>query len=220
MAFLIKFLVSRPLLERLILVFIIVVAVVSALQIKRLAYPRVDFERMTVTTIYPGASPEDVELNVTIDLETALKEIDGIEKYMSSSIENLSVIDVVIDPDADDKEKIKSDIRRAINGVTDLPEEVKGKPYVFEHKMENYPVYEVSLTMPGGKEKVLRSHARQLKKKLLKLDSISRIWHRGMRDREFKILLNQKKMSKYEVAIDEVVNSIKQNKLRASGGFC
>ena len=219
MGYIIKFLVERPLFERLILIFIIVVAIVSAFQIKRLAYPRVDFERLSITTLYPGASPEDVELNVTIKLEEALKEIEGIEKYKSSSIENMSIIDVFIDPDAEDKENVKSEVRRAIDSVGDLPGDVKENPNIFEHKMENYPIYEVSLTIPSGDEKTLRFHARQLKKKLLELGSVSKIWNRGIRDREFKILLNREKMSSYEISFDEVILAIKQNRLRVSGGF-
>ncbi|MDY6967863.1 MAG: efflux RND transporter permease subunit, partial [Spirochaetota bacterium] len=196
-----------------------VLAVASALRINRLGYPRVDFDRVTITTQYPGASPEDVELNVTINLEEALEEVDGIEKYISKSIENVSVIDVYIESDIDDKDKVKSDIRRAVDRVIDLPDEVKDKPYVFEHKMDNYGIYEIALTMPKGNEKKLRFYAKELKKKLIDLDPVSRITERGIRDREFKILLNRDKMRRNHVSFDEVINSIKQNKLRLSGGF-
>ena len=47
--------------------------------IKRDNFPNVDLEEMTITTRYPGASPEDVELNVTNKIEEELQEVDDIE---------------------------------------------------------------------------------------------------------------------------------------------
>ncbi len=46
--------------------------------IKRDNFPNVDLEEMTITTRYPGASPEDVELNVTNKIEEEIKEVDDI----------------------------------------------------------------------------------------------------------------------------------------------
>ncbi len=214
-----EFLMKKPLLVRLILIFILLFSVLSALKIRRLAYPRVDFERLTITTFYPGASPDDVELNVTVKIEEALEEVEGLEKYLSQSRENISKIDVYIDPDENDKEKVKSDIRRAVDRVTDLPPEVEERPIVFEHKMDNYSIFEVALVMPGNSEKEVRRHARALKKRLLDLGPVSRVWERGIREREFRILLDRKKMEQLQVTFDDVISAVKTNKIRASAGF-
>ena len=65
----IRYLISKPLLTKLILVFLTGLAISSAFRLQRQGYPRVDLEKMNITTHYPGASPEDVEKNVTIKLE-------------------------------------------------------------------------------------------------------------------------------------------------------
>ena len=54
-------------------------------------WPDVDFGQVVITTRYPGASPEDVELNVTNKLEEELKALVGIERLTSVSMENISV---------------------------------------------------------------------------------------------------------------------------------
>ena len=171
---------------------------------------------MTITTVYPGASSEDVEINVTFKLEEALKEVYGIQKYVSTSLENLSVITVYIDPDTEDKEKVKADVRRAIDRVTDLPEEVDEKPLVTEEKIDNMPVYEVALAVPDEDIKMLYYHTKKLKKKILELESVSKVEESGVRDREIK--LNMEKMNRYAITFDEVINAIKNTKLRVSGG--
>lgn len=85
---------------------------------------------MVVTTFYPGVSPEDVELNVTNKIEDELKEIAGIDKTASLSMEKVSVITVVIDPEIRDQDEVKTHIREAVGRVTDFPAEVTESPRV------------------------------------------------------------------------------------------
>ena len=48
--------------------------------------PEVDMYEVFYTTIYPGASPEDVELKVTIPLEEAIEEVDDIKEMIQTLI--------------------------------------------------------------------------------------------------------------------------------------
>lgn len=214
----IEYLIDRPKLTNLIIFFIFLVAIFSLSRIKRLGFPRVDLERMRITTVYPGASPEDVELNVTVKLEEALKEVTGIEKYTSRSMENVSIIDVSIDSDAEDKKEVKADIRRAIESVNDLPAELQEDPNIFEIKVDNFEIYIVVLTMPKAPERELRKHAKELKRRLLEIDSISKVSTIGMRKPEIQIRLNREKMAEKFVSFEEVIQAIKYNKMRSSGG--
>ena len=87
---------------------------------------------MDIRTVYPGASPEDVELNVTNKIEDALREVTGIDRIISSSFENRSEIEVYLDPDVKEMDEVKQNIRDAVAGVTDLPTEVTESPEVDE----------------------------------------------------------------------------------------
>jgi len=173
---------------------------------------------MNITTDYPGASPEDVELNITVKIEEAIKEIDGIDKYISSSLENRSSIVVFIDPDYDDKEKVKADIRRAVDSISDLPVEVEDKPFIDEEKIDNMPIYEVALSIKNDDKKLLNYHEKKLKKILLNLDCVSKVYESGIRDREYRILLNRNKMKIHAITFNDVIEAIKNNKIRMSGG--
>ena len=229
MVFITRYLIARPLLTNLILILILLIAAASLPRIKRQGYPRVDFGRMDIQTVYPGASPEDVELNVTIKLEEALKRVTGIDRYISRSMENQSYIMVRIDPDAEDQEKVKAEIRRVIESVSDLPPEITERPLISEVKIDNWPVYEIALTIPPEKgkdaaslnsrgERLVRKHALNLKKKLLGLPEISQVLEEGIRDREIQILLDPDKMARRYISFDEVIHSIRMNKIRVSGG--
>lgn len=213
-----RFLIARPLLTNIALILILLFAFAAFLNIKRQAYPMVDFGKLNITTVYPGASPEDVELNVTIKLEDAIREVSDVDHYSSRSTENVSFIQVVIDPDTSDIEQVKNDIRTAIDRVSDLPSEVEERPIINEIKMERQPVYEIALTMDELDEKLVIYHIKELKKRLLDLPSVSNIEEVGLRDREIQILLDRDKLARLQVSFDDVIQAIKYNKIRVSGG--
>ena len=222
---LITFLTQRTLVTNLLVVFILVSAVASMNVIKRLGFPRVDLGNVFITTVYPGASPSDVELNVTVKIEEVIREVDGIEKITSSSYENRSRITVKIDPDADDPEGVKDDIRRAVDRINDFPEEVEDRPHIFEEKIDNFPIYEVAIYAKTHEQSqtpadigALRKHAKRLKKALLTIPSVARVGEQGVPDPEVKILLNKNKLKSKQVSFTEVIQAIQQNKLRANGG--
>ncbi len=90
-----------------ITIMIILLGSSILIDIKRDVYPAVDFGIVQVMTRYPGASPEDVELNVTNKLEKEIQTVTGLAGVSSISMENISMITVTIDIDASDIDKIK-----------------------------------------------------------------------------------------------------------------
>lgn len=214
----VSYLIARPLVSNLLIFFIIFLAFAQSTRLKRQGFPRVDLKKMVITTIYPGAAPEDVELNVTAKIEEALEEVDGIDYYSSISLENQSVIEVSIDPDAEDPEDIKADIRRAVDGVSDLPDEIDDDPHILEIKVDNFEIYEVALVSDTVDRKTLRKYILDLKQKILRLDTVARVYEKSIPDREIRVLLNQKKMQQKFISFSEVTDAIKHNKLRLSGG--
>ncbi|MCP4263132.1 MAG: efflux RND transporter permease subunit, partial [Planctomycetes bacterium] len=132
---------------------------------KRDLFPEVDFGEMLISTRYPGASPEDVELKVTNKIEKEVKEVTGIQRYMSFSFENVSIVHIRIDPDESDQERVKRDIRDAVNRVTDFPQEVTESPLITELNTSIFPVIEVGLSGDLSYSE-LRELARQFEKKL------------------------------------------------------
>ncbi|MEE9189149.1 MAG: efflux RND transporter permease subunit, partial [Candidatus Neomarinimicrobiota bacterium] len=110
----IRFFAERHMLAYIITIMIIIMGLGTLLDIKRDVYPAVDYGIVNIYTRYPGASPEDVELNVTNKIEKEIQTVTGIDRFMSTSMENISIINVFIDIDAKDQDKIKNNIREAV----------------------------------------------------------------------------------------------------------
>ena len=92
-----EFFTRRHIFATLFTVMIILLGLNSVRNLKRDQFPDVDMGMLIIETVYPGASPEDVELNVTNKLEDQLKSVTGIKQITSTSMENASVIEITID---------------------------------------------------------------------------------------------------------------------------
>ena len=115
-------------LAMLMTLLVLLVGSYSLMNINRDINPQVDFGRMLIVTVFPGASPQDVELNVTNKIERELKTVSGLKWTNSVSMENRSEIYLFIDDDIRDQKSVKDEVRRAVDQVTDLPPEVIKRP--------------------------------------------------------------------------------------------
>ncbi len=202
----------------LIVTLIIIIAGAFALtKINKDKDPRIDFGQVIITTIYPGASPEDVELKVTNKIETELESVSGIKNYKSVSMENISTITVFIDENTRDQKKVKDEIRRAVDRVNNFPAEVDKRPIVVELDTSVFPILEVGLTGDLSYSE-LREAARNLKKKLEKVDGVSSLEPFSYMDREVKVKVYPEKIQKYRISLDEIYMAIKNQNIRSAGG--
>ena len=108
------FFIKRHLLANLLTIIILLMGLFSLYRINRSELPKIDIGEVIISTFYPGASPEDVELNVTNKIEDEIKNITGIKQIVSASFENSSIVNIEIDIDSADEEKVKTEIREAV----------------------------------------------------------------------------------------------------------
>lgn len=214
---LIRYFVEHKLLANLAVLIILLLGTRASMQIKRDAFPQVDMDKVMITTRYPGASPEDVELNVTNKLEEELQTVDNIEQMTSYSMENISVINITIDANAVDKEKVKRNVQSAIDRVVDLPAEITEAPYTFEITTENMDVIWVGVS--GNRPyPELREIAKRLEHKLEAINGVSRVTTTGLLDREIKVEVSMDAIDKYQISLREFVSAIAGRNIRSTGG--
>jgi multidrug efflux pump subunit AcrB len=214
----IRFFAARDTLANVITITIILLGLSALSIIQRDNFPSVDFAQMTVTTRYPGASPEDVELNVTNKIEEELKEVDGLDNVTSVSMENISVITLKLDADARDKKKVKTDVRDAVSRVSDLSPEVDENPLVEELTTSTaIPIIEVGL-IGDIPYRQLRTFAKRTEKELLSLPGVASVTKYGYLDREIKVEVSQEALQKYRIPQHDIVAAIEKRNIRATGG--
>lgn len=218
----ISYFAEQSLLVNIISVGLLLSGVLFIFTAQREAFPRVDFDWVIITTVYPGATAEDVEKHVTIPIETKMKEIDGIDEINATSIEAMSSIAIKVDPDARDKNKTINDIKDAMDKVTDLPDDAED-PEFTELNTSMTPIVEISLLNKDGiksdrDEFELRKYAKMLEDRLLEINGVGKVDKKGYRDREMIVEINPDRLASMHVAINEVINALAKKNMNFPGG--
>ncbi len=212
-----RFFAERHKLATLLTVMVILLGISTLMGIKRDIYPDVDFGMMHIQTLYPNASPEDVELNVTNKLEEELKTVTGIDNFVSYSMENVSVIIATLDINRDDQDKIKTEVREAVSRVTDFPDEVTESPLVTEISSSDMEIIEVGLTGDVSYD-VLRDHARLFEKKLKEIPGVSHLKKYGFRAREIQVEVSPDKLTNYQIPMRDIIQAIQLRNIHGTAG--
>src|SRR5512141_2039393 len=93
--------VRRPVFATVIILALVVVGGFSYYKLGTDRFPKIEFPWVTITTVLPGAAPEEVETEVSEKIEEAVNTISGIDELHSNSSENVSVVAVSFDLDKD-----------------------------------------------------------------------------------------------------------------------
>lgn len=107
--------------------------------------PKFETNMVTISTVYPGASPAEVETSVTRKIEDAVGSLENVKKVESSSYESLSVIMVQLN-DGADVDFALNDAQRKVNAIlADLPDDVKA-PSLNKFSLDDLPIITMSIS--------------------------------------------------------------------------
>lgn len=212
-----EFSVKHSLFVNLLTAFIFVTGIFSLFTLRKEAFPPVDFNVVVVTSYFRGASPEKVEKLLTVPLERELKEVSNIDEIYSSSNEGISTIILRVDEDVKNIQKVTNDIQKAVDRVTDLPEDVEDRPIVTEITSGEIPVIKVALS---GKleEFALRKYAEELREELEDLPGVASVERDGWRDEEYRVEPDVDKMAVYHISFRELTERIRSQNVDLPGG--
>lgn len=209
--------VRQSLFGNLLTVFVVLVGIAALFLIRREVFPNVTYDIITITTVFPGASPQEVEQLITNPIEQDLKEIDGVKRLESHSVESQSVIVLRLDPDQTTEEKAKSDVRDIVDRFkAQLPEGAE-EPLVSALESKQQPIIEVSVAgdMP---ELELREQAKRIQDELEDIPGVARVNPVGLQDLEIRVETDLTKLRRYQLSLENVVNALRTTNVSIPGG--
>ena len=137
--------IRRPVFTAMLMLGLIVLGLFSFRQLPIDQFPDVDIPIISVQTIYPGASPETVEREVTRRLEEAFNPVEGVDRITSVSLESVSQVVVEFDLDRNG-DQAAQDIRSKIDLVRrQLPEGIE-QPVVQKFDPSDQPIISLALS--------------------------------------------------------------------------
>ncbi|MBN2401377.1 MAG: efflux RND transporter permease subunit [Spirochaetes bacterium] len=215
----INFLTEQKLFVNLLVFLTLVLGISIIMNMNREVTPQVNFDMVTIKTIYPGASPDEVEKLVTIPIEKKIREIDWLDKVRSYNIENASVIVVYIDMSNPDIARTVQDIKDAVELVSGLPESAE-KPVVEELKLDKTPV--INIAVYGKNDNVkyrdLYDTAERLEDYLYEIDGVAEVEDYGLLDREYLVEVDAQKLISSRIGLNYVIYRLQQRNVDLPGG--
>jgi multidrug efflux pump subunit AcrB len=184
-------------------------------------FPDVNLNQAVISTVWTGASAEEVERLVTQKLEEELLGVSDIDKMHSVSRANLSSISLDFDEYLDEVgyEAAVNDVRAAIERASDLPADAED-PHISEVKMSEFqPAVLVAVIDAGGVGRAsLREVARDAASRMRDLPGARRIEVRGEREREIRVLVDRDAAARYAITVAEVAARIRQQNMNLPAG--
>jgi multidrug efflux pump subunit AcrB len=198
-------------------IMIVIAGIWIGLTIRREARPNVNFNRVAVTAVWPGASPSDIEELVIDPLEDKISEVDGVEEFRSVSYVGAGSIAIVIDDSYPEPEEIVDEVRRKISEVKNLPADVED-PVIREIKADNIPV--LNLAMYGEVDPfTFKLETEKLKDFLKVQKGVQSVEYNGISDLQLKVITNPKKLDRYDITLDEIYSKLRGWAKQKPGGL-
>lgn len=196
---------------------------VSYFSMPRESFPEVKDSKIYVSSVYPGSSAVDVENFVTKPLEEEIKNISGVKKINSNSLQDYSLITVEFDDDIlpeVGKQRVKDKVD-IVTGKTDWPNlDGGGKvdPYVFDLVLsEMFPIMNINLR-GNYPAQTLKKYAEKIQDIIEDLPEIKEVNIRGAEDMEVEVAVDIYKATAASVTISEIVGAIQRENVTISGG--
>src|SRR5882672_2969057 len=209
--------VRRPVLATMIIMSLVVVGLFSYKSLGVDLFPKIDLPTITVTVINPGASPQEVETEITDKVEGAVNTISGIDELRSTSVEGASQVFItfVLEKNAD---IAAQEVRNKIDLIAnDLPVTAE-KPIVQKLDTDATPVVRIAVSAPTSLKEVTDVADKKIKRNIESINGVGDVEIVGGRKREIEIWVDPDKLRAFNVTVAEVANAVRLQNMELPGG--
>lgn len=204
------FLVRRNKLTALIIIALFIFGLATIKNIPRELNPDVQIPIAVVVTAFPGASPLDVEKQVTDEIESQIAELAGIKKINSTSSLGFSAVTVEFEAGEDLDKSIREVKDKVDNAKTSLPEDATD-PEVFEVDVNSDPVLTFALASEQYDISELKDFAENIKDEIKGIPLVSDVAVVGGREKVVKIDFSQEKLARFGLSAQGVIVALNSN---------
>lgn len=209
--------VKRPVFATVLILILVVFGIFAYLRLGVDRFPKVDFPIITVTTVLPGANPEEVETEITDKVEEAVNTVSGIDSLGSRSSQGISQVfaSFVLEKDIN---VAAQEVRDRINGVLpQLPQDVD-QPIVDKLDPDASPIVGIALSGPDSIKNLTEYADKVLKRRIESIDGVGQVMIVGGQARQINVLLDPMKLKSYNLSILSVANALRTQNVQVPGG--
>ena len=210
--------IKRPVFTVMVFIALIVMGISSMTMMPVDKMPKIDVPMVTVTTIYPGAGPEEIESLVTKKIEDQVSSVDKIDIIKSVSREGIStvIIQFLIEADGDvSAAEVRAKVAIA---KKDLPDDAK-EPIVSKLDVDALPVITIGITSDSMNIREVKTLVKNIiADRFAKQNGVGNVDVSGGDTREILILADQERLIAHSMTIAELKNLLQAANLNVPSG--
>ncbi|MDB4927822.1 MAG: multidrug efflux transporter [Myxococcaceae bacterium] len=209
--------VRRPVFTWVLILALVVVGIASVRGIGVDRFPNIDFPVVVVSTVLPGASPEQIETEVSDKIEEQLNSISGLDELRSNSFEGLSVVVARFDLDKDTSVAAQEVRDRVNRTLSRLPRDIQ-QPRVERMDPDAAPVLLVALSAPRSPRELTEYADRVLRRRIESLNGVGSVTVLGGRARQINVVLDPSRLQSFGLTAADVQRSLASQNVEVPGG--
>src|SRR5688572_10835394 len=209
--------VKRPVFATVIILSLTVVGAFSFGRLGLDRFPKVDFPTVVVTTRLPGAAPEEVETEITDQIEEAVNTISGIDELRSTSSEGVSqvIVAFLLEKDADIGAQ---EVRDRVNRVLPLLPKTIDQPTVEKFDPDSAPVLTLAVSADKPIRDITEYADKTLRRQLENVSGVGQVVVTGGRSRQINLWLDPARLQAYNLTVTDVSRALQTQNAEIPGG--
>ena len=195
---------------------LVVGGLVSYLTIPKESFPSIEIPTIVITTLYPGASPGDIESLLTKPIEQEIQSVNDIKEIRSTSSEGVSTVVVEFTPDVTMDDAFQKIRERVDLAKPEMPSDVE-EPIVSEIDLQEIPIMSINLAGPYALTR-LKDVGDDLADRIETVPTILEVDVIGGLDREIKVDVDLHALQGHGLSFEDIINTIGDENVNIPGG--
>ena len=209
--------VKRPVFATMLILSLVVVGVFSYFSLGVDLFPKVDIPTVQVLILDPGASPEEIETEISKKVEDTVNTISLVDEVRSISSEGQSLCIITFDL-AKNGDVAAQEVQNKVNLITnDLPQSAK-VPVVQKFDHDAAPVLQVAVSAPRSMRDLTMIADKLIKQKLENAQGVGQVTIVGGARREIHVLVDPNKLRSFNLTITDVFAALRSQNLELPAG--
>lgn len=209
--------VHRPVFATVIVLFLTVVGGFSFFTLGVDRFPKIDLPTISVSTSNPGASPEEMESEITDVIEGALNTVPGVEEMRSTSSRGRSNVTLTFNLEKNPDQAFQEVQQKLSTVVNRLPESAD-PPTAQKSDPDSQPVLMYTISAPRDLMELTDLVENLIQKRIESADGVGEVFMWGSRTPQVLISINPNRLRAFDLSVTDVTNAVRSQNQEMPGG--
>lgn len=209
--------VHRPVFATVIVLFLTVVGGFSFFTLGVDRFPKIDLPTISVSTDNDGASPEEMETEITDVIEGALNTVPGVEEMRSSSSRGRSNVTLTFNLEKDPDQAFQEVQQKLSQVVNRLPEQAD-PPTARKSDPDSMPILMYTISAPRDVMELSEMVENLVQERIESADGVGEVFIWGARSPQVLVSIDPNRLRAFNISVTEVTNAVRSQNQELPGG--